>query len=31
MPMFLILIALAILGFLCFSGPDGFLGPKHRH
>ena len=21
---------LAILGFLCFSGPDGFLGPKHR-
>jgi hypothetical protein len=31
MPMFPILTALAILGFLCFSGPDGFLGPKHRH
>jgi len=22
---------LAILGFLCVSGPDGFPGPKHRH
>jgi hypothetical protein len=22
---------LAILGLLCFSGPDRFLGPKHRH
>jgi hypothetical protein len=24
-------VVLAILGFLCFSGPDGFPGPKHRH
>jgi hypothetical protein len=31
MPMFLVLTVLATLGFLCFSGPDGFLGPKHRH
>jgi hypothetical protein len=29
MTMFFIAV-LAILGFLCFSGPDGFLGPKHR-
>jgi hypothetical protein len=23
--------ALAILGFLCFTGPDGIIGPRHRH
>ena len=23
--------ALAILGFLCFTDPDGFIGPRHRH
>jgi len=28
---FLILAALAILGFLCFTGPDGIIGPRHRH
>jgi hypothetical protein len=28
---FLILAALAILGFLCFTGPDGVIGPRHRH
>jgi hypothetical protein len=22
--------ALAILGFLCFTGPDGISGPRHR-
>ena len=27
----LLIVTLAILGFLCFSGPDGFIGPKHRH
>jgi hypothetical protein len=21
---------LAILGFLCFTGPDGVIGPRHR-
>lgn len=31
MPMFLIPTALAILGFLCLSGPDGSLGSTHRH
>jgi hypothetical protein len=28
---FLILAVLAILGFLCFTGADGFIGPRHRH
>jgi hypothetical protein len=28
---FLFVAVLAILGFLCFSGPDGFTGPRHRH
>jgi hypothetical protein len=28
---FLIIAALAILGFLCFTGPDGFIDPRHRH
>jgi hypothetical protein len=23
--------ALAILGFLCFIGPDGVIGRQHRH
>jgi hypothetical protein len=22
---------IAILAFLCLSGPDGMIGPKHRH
>ena len=25
---FLLIATLAILGFLCFSGPDGFIGPS---
>jgi hypothetical protein len=28
---FLIIAALAILGFLCFTGPDGVIGSRHRH
>jgi hypothetical protein len=28
---FLFIAALAILGFLCFTGPDGIIGPRHRH
>ena len=28
---FLIIAALAILGFLCFTGPDGVIGSGHRH
>jgi hypothetical protein len=28
---FIFVAVLAILGFLCVSGPDGFQGPKHRH
>jgi len=28
---FLFIAILAILGFLCFIGPDGFIGPRHRH
>ena len=31
MTMFVFVAVLAILGFLRLSGPDGFLGPKHRH
>jgi len=28
---FLFVALLALLGFLCFTGPDGIIGPKHRH
>src|SRR5260370_7056219 len=28
---FLIVAVLAILGFLCFTGPDGLIGPRPRH
>jgi hypothetical protein len=28
---FLFLAALAILSFLCFTSPDGFVDPRHRH
>jgi hypothetical protein len=28
---FLFVALLALLGFLCFTGPDGFIGPRHRH
>jgi len=28
---FLFLAVLAILGFLCFTDPDGVIGPRHRH
>jgi hypothetical protein len=31
MKTFLLLAVLAILGFLCFTGPEGFIGPRHRH
>lgn len=27
---FLLIAALAILSFLCLSGPDGFMGTKFR-
>jgi hypothetical protein len=27
----LLIAVLAILGFLCFIGPDGVIGPGHRH
>jgi hypothetical protein len=27
----LLIATLAILGFLCFSGPDGFIRNKYRH
>jgi hypothetical protein len=27
----LLTAVLAILGFLCFTGPDGVIGPRHRH
>ena len=27
---FLFLAALAILSFLCFTGPDGFFDSRHR-
>jgi len=26
----LFVAVLAILGFLCFTGPDGVAGPRHR-
>ena len=29
--MLLLAAALAILGFLCFTGPGGVNGPRHRH
>jgi len=28
---FLFVAVLTILGFLCFTGRDGPIGPKHRH
>jgi len=28
---FLFLAVLAILGFLSFTGPEGIVGPRHRH
>jgi hypothetical protein len=28
---FFFVAVLAILVFLCFTGPDGILGPRHRH
>jgi hypothetical protein len=28
---FLFAVLLAILGFLCFSGPDGVIDPRHRN
>jgi hypothetical protein len=28
---FLLVAVLAILGFLCFTGPDGVTGRRHRH
>jgi len=31
MKTFLLLAVLAILGFLCFTGPEGLIGPRHRH
>jgi hypothetical protein len=27
----LFVATLAILGFLCFTGPDGVIGLRHRH
>jgi hypothetical protein len=31
MEQFLFVAVLAILIFLCFTGPDGVIGPGHRH
>jgi hypothetical protein len=28
---FLLVAVLAILGFLCFTGSDGVIGPRRRH
>ena len=28
---FLFVAVLAILGFLCFTGRDGVMDPRHRH
>jgi hypothetical protein len=28
---FLFVALLGLLGFLCFTGPDGIIGPRHRH
>jgi hypothetical protein len=28
---FLFTAVLAMLGFLCFTGPDSVIGPRHRH
>jgi hypothetical protein len=28
---FLFVAVLSILIFLCFTGPDGVTGPRHRH
>jgi hypothetical protein len=27
----LLIAVLAILGFLCFTDPDGVISPRHRH
>jgi hypothetical protein len=27
---FLFVVVLAIVGFLCFTSPDGVIGPRHR-
>jgi hypothetical protein len=27
----LFIAVLAISGFLCFTGPDSLIGPRHRH
>ncbi len=31
MMVLLFVAVLAILGFLCFTGPDGAAGPRQRH
>jgi hypothetical protein len=31
MTTFLLIAALVILGFLCLTGPNGIIGPRHRH
>jgi hypothetical protein len=31
METFLFIAVLAILGFLCFTGPDGLIDPRHDH
>jgi hypothetical protein len=31
MLMFFFVAGLAILAFLCFTGPEGVMGPRHRH
>ena len=28
---FLFIATSALLLFLCFTGPDGIIGPRHRH
>jgi hypothetical protein len=28
---FVYIPVVAILGFLCLTGPDGVIGPKYRH
>jgi hypothetical protein len=28
---FMFVAVLAILGFLCFTGSDGFIGPRNPH
>jgi hypothetical protein len=31
MTRFFFVVVLAVLGFLCFTGPDGIFGPRHHH